>query len=97
MKAFETIVVSNSVKTLNSEIYKHGFEKATVASLFVAGGDIRYRVDGGEPTALVGIPAFDGDGINLEGHNEIKFFKAIRSGAVDATISCDYSTPNRRV
>lgn len=97
MKAFETIVVSNSIKTLNKEIYKHGYEKASVANLFVAGGSIRYRVDGGEPTALVGIEAFDGDVVELSGHNEIKFFKAIRSGAVDATVSCDYSTPNRRV
>jgi hypothetical protein len=79
---------------LNAQIYKHGREKANEATLFVAGGNIKYRVDGGAPSTTIGIDAFDGDVIELEGFNDIKMFKAIRSGAVDATLACDYGSCN---
>lgn len=90
MKAFERIVVTNAVKVLDSEKYKHGAEKAVKAMLSVEGDSIRYRVDGGNPTTTVGFLVNNGDIVELEGFNDIKFFKAIRV-TTDATVSVDYS------
>ena len=57
---------------------------ADAAWVQVENGPIRYRTDGGAPTAAVGIPAFDGDTFGL-GSYELKNFQAIRSGTVSGT------------
>lgn len=57
---------------------------ADAAEVYVENGPIRYRVDGGVPTAAVGIPAFDGDRFPL-GPYELKNFQAIRTGTVSGT------------
>ena len=92
MKAFEQLTVTNAVKALNPEIYKHGYEKSTKAIVAIRTGAVYYRADGGDPSSAgVGIFAADGDVIELEGFNDIQFFKAIRSGSVDAVLSVDFS------
>ena len=91
MKAFEQATVSNTVMSLNPEIYNPGFEIADEASLSVNSGAIYYRTDGGEPQDGLGIPAYAGDVVELESTNDIKLFKAIRSGSVDAVIAVDFS------
>lgn len=57
---------------------------ADAAWIQVENGPIRYRIDGGIPTAAVGIPAFDGDSFGL-GSYELKNFQAIRQGTVNGT------------
>jgi len=91
MKAFEQKTVSNIVVSLNPEIYMHGYEKADSATLSVRGGSIYCRMDGGEPQDGLGTFLGAGDVLDLESTNEVKFFKAVRSGSVDAVIAVDYS------
>jgi len=91
MKAFETLTVSTVVKTLNEEIYMSGLERSNSAVIDVQTAGIKYRTDGGSPSATVGMTAGAGDVITLESYNEVKLFKAIRSGAADATLNVDFS------
>ena len=91
MKAFDNLVVGATVRSLNSEIFKHGYEKAQRAVITVSGGNLRFRADGGDPNSSLGLPAYDGDVIELIGFNDINLFRAIRSGATDATLNVDYS------
>lgn len=91
MKAFEQLTVSTTVKSLNPEIYKHGYEKSNKATGVVKSGSIYYRVDGGLPQDGLGLFVGNGDVIELEGFNDVQFFKAIRSGSVDAVLSFDFS------
>lgn len=58
--------------------------QAEAAWVYVENGPIRYRVDGGVPTAAVGIPAYEGDRFAL-GQYELKNFQAIRTGTVSGT------------
>ena len=91
MKAFEQTTVSTDVKALNPEHYKHGYEIADSANLTVRGGAIYCRMDGGDPQDGLGTFLGAGDSITLESTNEVKFFKAVRSGSSDAIIAVDYS------
>lgn len=91
MKAFEQKTVSNTVVSLNPEIYMHGYEIADSGMLTVRSGAIYVRMDGGEPQDGLGTLLGNGDTLELESTNEVKFFKAIRSGSVDAVIAVDYS------
>lgn len=52
---------------------------------------IRYRFDGTNPTALVGHPAVAGTTLTVTGAANITRFKAIKSGATDASVFCTYS------
>lgn len=90
MKAFEQLGVSNTVVGLNPEIYRHGYEVADEALVTVRDGSIYVRMDGGDPQDGLGTLLNDGDVLELENTNEIKFFRAVRSGSVDAIIAVDY-------
>jgi len=52
----------------------------------VEGGDFRYRENGGSPTADSGVLRMDGDEFIVPGPDGAKNFRAIRTGAVDATL-----------
>lgn len=96
MKAFEVLTVDNTVRSLNSEIYSKngGLECCNKATIEIETADIRYRVDGGEPTTTVGILAGAGDIITLVGRTELKLFRAIRTTATSATLNIDYGVSN---
>jgi hypothetical protein len=91
MKAFETLTVSNSTKSLNPEIFKHGLEKSQSATIDVQLAGIRYRTDGGSPLSSLGLVANAGDIIELVGYNDVNLFRAIRISSVDAELNVDYS------
>lgn len=58
--------------------------------IVVTAQPINFRIDGTDPTSTVGIPAAAGDIIKLFGEQTLKQFKAIRSGASDATLRVTY-------
>ena len=91
MKAFEQRTVSSVVVALNPEIYRAGYEKADSALLVVKSGSLSCRVDGGDPSETLGITLNAGDSLDLETTNDIKFFKAVRIGSIDAVIAVDFS------
>jgi len=91
MKAFETLTISATAVALSADIYSKndGLECCDKATIAVETASLRYRVDGGAPTATVGLLANDGDIITLDGRSEIKLFRAVRVG-VDSKITVDY-------
>jgi hypothetical protein len=91
MKAFEQLTVSTVVKALNPEIYIDRYEKADSATVSVRAGSVYVRMDGGLPQDGLGTLLGNGDVIELDSTNEVKFFKAIRAGSVDAVLAVDYS------
>ena len=51
----------------------------------VASGPIRWRKDGKAPTASVGVPAFDGDVLQLDRYEVFRFL-AVRQGSTNGVI-----------
>lgn len=91
--AFEAIAVSTVAKALTAATYMPAAAKvAGRAVIIVEGGDIRCRWDGGAPTSTVGMPAYNGDVIVLEGGANLANFKAIKmsTSAADASLSVTY-------
>lgn len=62
--------------------------QANVGVCRVAVAQIRYRVDGPNPTASVGILAEIGDVISLNTFQVLRNFKAIRTGGTSGVLSC---------
>jgi hypothetical protein len=91
MKAFETLTIRGTAVPLTSSIYDSPTtrEHANRAMVTVETSALRYRVDGNDPTASVGILAYVGDVIVLEDFNEIRLFKAVKV-TDDSTITVDY-------
>jgi hypothetical protein len=91
MQAFEQLTVSNTVKTLTEGVYKpNRREKAQKAFISVETDAIRFLTNGDTPTSSFGMPASNGDTIELESFDEIAKFKAIRV-TNDATINITYN------
>jgi hypothetical protein len=63
---------------------------ATRAVCQVVAQPIRYRMDGTAPTSLIGYPAVATTVIEVNGMDNIKAFRAIRSGGTDATLEILY-------
>lgn len=88
--AYETLPVSNTVVTLTSSTYAPaGSDRAEKALITCETADIRYRYDGGDPTASLGHLLTDGNYIVLNGINQISMFKMIRVSS-DATVHVSY-------
>lgn len=84
--AFEKITVGSTAVGLTAATYAG----ATVAEVTFETAAVRVRRDGTAPTAETGTPFFDKDVLLLTSSDQIAKFKAIRSGATDATIQVAY-------
>ena len=63
---------------------------ASYASVLVQGGPIRFRLDGGTPTASVGDTLEINDRIELQGIEEVVRFRAIRRDGTSATLRVNF-------
>ncbi len=63
---------------------------AQVAKCHVESADIRYRQDGTAPTASVGRIVYETGEFYIQGSQNIKNFKAIRTGSTSATLDVEY-------
>ena len=86
---FEQATIDNTVGGIALTAEKYG--DSLRAYMTVEGAAIRFRVDGGAPTATVGHLANDGDKMLLESASDIKNFKAIRITTTSAVINVSYS------
>ena len=59
--------------------------EAVFATIRFGGGAVNYRVDGGDPSATLGLPALDGDQLPLW-YQSLSQFRAVRSGGADGTL-----------
>lgn len=89
--AFETVTVSDSAAVLTAATWRPaaGGGDARYALLTPDAAEMRYRVDGTNPTATVGHLTADGVDIVLT-LGEICQFAAIRDDAVDVNLSVTY-------
>lgn len=88
---FEEIAVDDTVKVLTASIYAPAQgRQASRAVITAEGGNIRYRVDGGNPTSASGHLVSEGDIFALESIYEIKNFKATRTGSVSGKLVVSY-------
>lgn len=90
--AFEALTVANTAQVLTPTVYKDSATSGGAASAFITnyGAEIRYRYDGGTPTASVGHVLPDGGILVLQGQNQMALFKCIRTGSVSSEISTTY-------
>lgn len=51
---------------------------------------IRFRVDGGQPSTTVGTPLEIGQSLELVGFADVERFRAIRTGGTSGTLHCTY-------
>lgn len=78
---FETLTVSSTALQIPEALRNHDRAFITVESQIV-----RYRVDGGIPTATVGIRLLVNERLDLHGKSELDKFRVIRQDGSDATV-----------
>jgi len=85
----EAITVSSTAIGITASLLSSGTTRAQKSEglCTVESNQIRYRVDGSNPTTSVGHVADPGDIIHLEGLSELVNFRAIRTSA-DAKLYC---------
>ena len=82
---FEQLAVSNTAIGLASIPIL-----ANKAVITVEDKTLRYRDDGTDPTATVGLRVFSGNTIILNSRNSLLKFRAIRAGTADSEINVSY-------
>lgn len=85
--AYESVTVANAAIGLTA-LTIAGYSKAKIT---VETAQLRYRIDGGNPTAAEGHIANIYDLIVLTSAADMVAFKAIRTGDTSAVIKCTYS------
>lgn len=85
-----TAAVGLTVAAYRPESGRYAGREARGAQISIEGGDIRFRVDGGDPTASEGHPALEDTELVLADTQTIRQFRAIRSGSADATLRVTY-------
>jgi len=88
--AYESLPVGSSAVGFTPSIYNPAGHKAEVASITCENAPIRFRTDGQDPTASEGHLLNPGDSTTIEGYDDIKNFRAIRTGASDGTLRVTY-------
>ncbi len=78
---FETLTVSATALQITEAL--RDFDRAYIT---VESQIVRYRVDGGVPTATVGIRLLVNDILELHGKSEVENFRVIRQDGSDATV-----------
>lgn len=88
---YESITVSSSVKSLASSLLSPSATPPPVSALFsLESGEIRYRLDGVDPTATEGHILAMADTLVLEGVNTLRQFRAIKTGENEGTLRVSY-------
>ena len=91
--AFEEIAVNGNVTALNSDIYApaDGAQGAK-AVITVEGGDMRYRLDGQDPTIDSGHLLRDGAVLELKSIYSIRKFRVINTTETAGKLSVSYES-----
>jgi hypothetical protein len=89
--AFEQITVSTTaIGFTQATVFPSGDEPGIMAVLTVETADVRYRVDGLDPTAAVGDRVSASGTLTVCGVPSLRKLKFIREDAADATLSVTY-------
>lgn len=89
--AHEEITVDAEVKSLTASIYApESGTPAGYAIIHAEGGDMRYFVNGQDPTPASGILLEDGDIVELPSIYHIKDFKVVKAGTAAGKLTVTY-------
>lgn len=90
--AFESLTVANTVQVLTPSLYQDSVTTGGASSAFLTNetSQIRFRYDGVAPTSTVGHILEAGGILVLNGQQQMKDFKCIRTGSTSSTISITY-------
>lgn len=69
--------------------------KASYAIVNISDQPVRYRDDGTDPTASVGMPVVADETIVLVSPQQIRNFRVIRSGGTDAELNVSYYSADK--
>ena len=87
----EAFTVASSVVNFDSAVYDKGDNNRPFKAIFIVEtAQIRFTLDGTDPTTTVGLIAEVGDIVTITGEHDIQTFKAIRTGATSATLQPIY-------
>ena len=84
--ADETLTIAGTAVGLTASKYSDAIR----AEMTLEDAQIRFWVDGTDPTSSAGHPVNIGDIINIDGTSQIINFKAIRTGATSGTLQITY-------
>jgi hypothetical protein len=92
---YEALTVGTAAIGLSSSKIKpstgpYARMSARAAMISSESGDLRFRIDGGQPTANEGHYLTAGDTVVLSGTQAIEQFKAFQAGGVNATLRVTY-------
>ena len=82
----EELTVGNSALGMTAS--KYGTLNS--AKITIAGANMSFKVDGGTATSTEGHILYDSDELELESHEEIVAFSAIRDDSTDVELSASY-------
>jgi hypothetical protein len=83
-------VVGLSMEKIKPQTGAYARLSARAALLSLEGGDLRFRIDGGQPSASNGHYFTSGDTLVLTGTQTLQKFLAIRMGEVSGTLRVTY-------
>lgn len=87
----ESITVANTAIGFTAATINRGDGNTPARAVFVVEtAQIRFRVDGGDPTTTVGLLLDIGDEVTITGEHDIEKFKAIRTGGTSGVIQPHY-------
>lgn len=91
--SFEEVSVNGNVAILNQDVYAPA-DGAQGARAFISaeGGDMRYRLDGEDPTAESGHLLKDGNTLDLNSIYLIRKFKVINVAETPSKLSVSYES-----
>jgi hypothetical protein len=92
---YEVVTVATQVAVLSATKIKpvsgpYANTSARAALISLEDGDVRFRIDGGAPSATSGHYFTSGDTLVLSGTQALKQFQAIRAGDINATLRVTY-------
>jgi hypothetical protein len=93
--AYEVVTAGAQVAMLSATKIKpvsgpYANTVARAALISLEDGDVRFRIDGGAPSATSGHYFTSGDTLVLAGTQALKQFQAIRAGDVSSTLRVTY-------
>src|SRR2546426_5109264 len=89
--AFEQITVAGASVGFTAATHTGAAGPAILATVNVEGAQVRYRLDGTNPSATVGALLNDGDELIVWGTMDIDSAQFIRTGGVSATLNVHYA------
>ncbi len=92
---FETLVVTDAVVSLSPEklnpvMGTFANIKARAAQVTLEDGDIRFRLDGSDPSSTEGHRFPAATALSIVGTQTLRQFRAVRSGTVNGTLRVTY-------